>query len=113
MPGFEPTNIWTLIPWLLVYGLPAGLLYLQQRKGRKESQEFRAAQEAKTDAIHEQTVNSHKTNLREDMDQIRDLVKDGFGRVDERLDGVDERLRIVQRDLSIERQERIDGDKKD
>lgn len=113
MPGFEPTNIWTLIPWLMVYGTPALILYLQQRKGRKESRKFRADLDEKTNAIHEQTVNDHTTNMREDMDHIRDLVKEGFGKVDERLDGVDERLRIVQRDLSIERQERIDGDKKD
>lgn len=112
LPGFEPTNPWTLIPWLMVYGTPALVIYLQQRKGRKASEEFRAKQEKKTDEIHAQAVNSHSTNLREDIDGIRDLVKSGFANVDQRLDGVDDRLRIVQRDLSVERQERIDGDKK-
>lgn len=112
MPGFEPTNIWTLIPWLLVYGLPIAGLWISQRKNRKESKEFRADQVGKIDAIHEQAVNNHTTNMREDMDEIRDLVRAGFDKVDKRFDGVDEQFRIVQRDLSIERQERIDGDKK-
>lgn len=45
-----------------------------QKKGRARAQRT----DAKTNEIHEQTVNDHisKSNLRDDIDEIRDLVKD-------------------------------------
>lgn len=45
-----------------------------QRRGRDRAKKT----DAKTDAIHEQTVNDHasKSNLRDDIDEIRDIVKD-------------------------------------
>ena len=42
-----------------------------QRAGRARARKI----DAKTEAIHEQTVNTHDTNMRDDLDEIRDMVK--------------------------------------
>lgn len=47
----------------------------------------------KADKIVDQVVNSHSTNLRDDLDELRDLMSDGFNRL---LD-----------ELQLERRERM------
>lgn len=67
---------------MLIVALPAtiaaigtvivgGLTVRGQRAGRARARKI----DAKTDAIHEQTVNTHNTNMRDDLDEIRDMVK--------------------------------------
>lgn len=53
------------------------------------------------DAAVEQLRNSHGTNLRDDLDVIRDEVRAGFT-------GVTERLHELTTDLAWERRERMD-----
>ncbi|AMS01735.1 minor tail protein [Mycobacterium phage Brocalys] len=97
---------------LLIIGLPStiaaigtgivGVLTVRgQRKGRERARQI----DAKTDEIHEQTVNTHDTNMRDDLDEIRDLVRDGFKQVQRDIGGLREELRT-------ERLERIEGDKR-
>lgn len=70
---------------LLIIGLPAlvsaigvfivGIITVRgQKRGRARARRT----DAMTDEIHAQTVNDHisKSNLRDDIDEIRDLVKD-------------------------------------
>lgn len=47
-------------------------------RGQKKGAARAGRIDAKTDEIHEQTVNDHmsKSNLRDDIDEIRELVKD-------------------------------------
>lgn len=67
---------------MLIVALPAtiaaigtvivGVLTVRgQKAGRTRARKI----DAKTDAIHEQTVNTHNTNMRDDLDEIRDTVK--------------------------------------
>ncbi|AQT25848.1 hypothetical protein SimranZ1_36 [Mycobacterium phage SimranZ1] len=97
---------------LLIIGLPStiaaigtgivGVLTVRgQRKGRERARQI----DAKTDEIHEQTVNTHDTNMRDDLDEIRDLVRDGFKQIQRDIGGLREELRT-------ERLERIEGDKR-
>lgn len=43
--------------------------------------------------VHEQVKNTHTTNFREDLDQVRDLVIAGFKKVDARIDGIHDEIR--------------------
>ncbi|QDK01134.1 minor tail protein [Mycobacterium phage Purky] len=94
---------------LVIIGLPASLPAIAalwvtvrgQRKGRERARRI----DAKTDEIHEQVVNTHDTNLRADFDELRDLVTDGFRRVERDIGGMREEIRT-------ERKERIAGDKR-
>lgn len=78
---YEPDDTVGLLG-LLIIGLPAilaaigtiviGVLTVRgQRAGRARARKI----DAKTEAIHEQTVNTHDTNMRDDLDEIRDMVK--------------------------------------
>lgn len=62
-------------------------------------------QNRKLDAVHEQVSNSHESNLRDDIDAIRQEVARGFGQMHHRLN-------LLQSDLAWERQERIAGDRR-
>ncbi|WP_243858119.1 DUF2746 domain-containing protein [Mycobacterium sp. DL440] len=72
-----------------------------QRKGRERARKI----DAKTTEIHENTVNDHDTNLREDLDDIRDMLRDGFRQVERDIGGLREEMRT-------ERKERIAGDQR-
>lgn len=54
-------------------------------------------------AIRHQTENSHDTNLRDDIDEIRDIVRDGFKEVRGEI-------RELRGEISLERAERIESD---
>ncbi|AIM40975.1 hypothetical protein PBI_SQUIRTY_28 [Mycobacterium phage Squirty] len=94
---------------LFIIGLPGSLpafaaLWVAirgQRRGRARAKRV----DAKTDEIHEHVVNTHDTNLREDLDDLRDLVVDGFRRVERDIGGIREEIRT-------ERKERIAGDRR-
>ena len=60
---YEPDDTVGLLG-LLIIGLPATLAAIGT-----------IVIGAKTEAIHEQTVNTHDTNMRDDLDEIRDMVK--------------------------------------
>lgn len=61
-------------------------------------------QNKKLNAVHEQVTNSHQSNLRDDIDGIRNEMRHGFGQLHFRLN-------LLQNDLAWERQERIAGDR--
>ncbi|QKY79206.1 hypothetical protein SEA_RAYMOND7_27 [Mycobacterium phage Raymond7] len=74
-----------------------------QRKGRDRWSHDRETLRE----IHEETVNSHrgKSNMREDLDELRDLVANGFKRIERDIGGIREEIRT-------ERKERIAGDRR-
>lgn len=105
---FDPSDGIDLLGMLIV-GLPMSLPAVAalivtirgQRKGRERARKI----DAKTDEIHENTVNDHDTNMREDLDEIRDMLRDGFRRVERDIGGIREEMRT-------ERKERIAGDQR-
>lgn len=58
-------------------------------------------QNRKLNDVHEQVANSHQSNLRDDIDVIRNELRQGFGQMNYRLN-------LLHADLAHERQERID-----
>lgn len=94
---FNPENGWevALLAFISLCGVLTVVLpvWLNQRKHGKDLGD-----------IKHQVKNDHKTNLREDLDEIRDLVLEGFARNDRSLEGLRDELRL-------ERQERINGDR--
>ncbi|QDF19846.1 hypothetical protein SEA_FULBRIGHT_29 [Mycobacterium phage Fulbright] len=94
---------------LFIIGLPGSLPAIAalwvtvrgQRKGRERARRL----DAKTEEIHEHVVNTHDTNMRADLDALRDLVANGFKRIERDIGGIREELRT-------ERKERIAGDER-
>lgn len=94
---------------LVIIGLPASLPAIAalwvtvrgQRKGRERARRV----DAKTTEIHQHVVNTHDTNMREDLDELRDLVANGFKRIERDIGGIREEIRT-------ERKERIAGDRR-
>ncbi|WAY18381.1 DUF2746 domain-containing protein [Mycolicibacterium fortuitum] len=78
--SYNPDDGIDLLGLLIIWGVPTlgtiivGWLTVRgQMQGRARARKI----DAKTTEIHEQTVNDHitKSNLRDDIDEIRDLVK--------------------------------------
>lgn len=95
-----------LVPYLF-YAIPTAAVGALTWWGQRRAKKIRENDDTKplVKEIHEQVRNSHTSNMREDMDEIRDLLKSGFARVEHRIDG-------LQDDLRTERLERIAGDAK-
>lgn len=136
-PGYEPTGLLGLIPWL-VYLAPAAVptaalawVGLKAKASRRERDEktaqFREEQakktgelEAKTDAIHEtvgkvrdNVQNGHQTLMRDDLDGLLKGIREI--RDEQVIQGtaigkIDSRLITLTSDLSTERSERIAAD---
>ncbi|ALF00897.1 minor tail protein [Mycobacterium phage Serenity] len=54
--------------------------------------------------IKEQVANSHSTNLRDDIDEINRIIREGFAETRRDISGIRE-------DIRVERLERIEGDR--
>lgn len=79
--GYNPDDGIDILGLIIIWGVPTlgtvivGWLTVRgQIKGVARARKI----DAKTDEIHEQTVNDHgsKSNLRDDIDEIRELLKD-------------------------------------
>lgn len=93
-----------LVPYLF-YAAPAAIPTALLWWGQRKAKAHRKTDKPLLTEIHEQTVNDHKekSNLREDIDEIREIVRDGFRSVSRDIGGLREELRT-------ERLERIAGD---
>lgn len=82
---YDPVDSVDLIGLFLIFGLPALIaaagtiigIWLTARGQKKGAAQARKM-DAKTTEIHEQTVNDHaaKSNMRDDIDEIRNIVRD-------------------------------------
>lgn len=95
-----------MVPYLFSTATTLGtgaLVWWGQRKAKRHRKDDKPM----LAEIHEQTVNDHKekSNLREDIDEIREIVRDGFRNVHKDIGGLREELRT-------ERLERIAGDQR-
>ncbi|AXC38492.1 hypothetical protein SEA_RUBEELU_29 [Mycobacterium phage Rubeelu] len=108
---YEPDDTIGLLGLLVVNGaaiiaaIGTIVLSIITVRGQRAGQDRARKIDAKTDEIHEQVVNTHETNLRADFDELRDLVTDGFRRVERDIGGIREEIRT-------ERKERIAGDRR-
>ncbi|AGI12976.1 hypothetical protein PBI_BUTTERS_29 [Mycobacterium phage Butters] len=108
---YEPDDTIGLLGLLVVNGaaiiaaIGTIVLSIITVRGQRAGQDRARKIDAKTDEIHEQVVNTHDTNLRADFDELRDLVTDGFRRVERDIGGIREEIRT-------ERKERIAGDRR-
>lgn len=138
-PGYEPTGLLGLIPWVLWAApvvVPTAVLAWNGRKAResrkerdRKTDEFRKEQalkageiEAKTEAIHEtvgkvrdNVQNGHQTLMRDDLDGLVEGIK--AIRDEQTLQGaairkIDSRIITLGSDLSTERTERIAADER-
>lgn len=61
-------------------------------------------------AIRHQTENSHDTNLRDDIDEIREMVRDGMADIRSDISGIRKDIGGLRGELRTEREERIESD---
>lgn len=99
-PGFNPDG------WLdiLAYGIltvPAIIAAIAAVKAHGKA----AAHKDTSEQTLDQVKNDHDTNLRDDIDEIRELLRDGFSETRKDIGGLREELRT-------ERLERIEGDRR-
>lgn len=98
--SFKPDSWMDLVAYLIV-GLPAIIAAIAAIKAHGKASDHKDTSEQTLD----QVKNDHSTNLRDDIDEIRDLVRDGLTDIRRDIGGLREELRT-------ERLERIEGDRR-
>ena len=116
-PAYEPTGPFGLIPWI-VYALPFLLLawgqWWQNRKAKHQGNKVDQIQKT-VSTVRDNVQNGHQTLMRDDLDGLLAGIKSIRDKQDEHgksMVGVHRRLDQIADDLSTERKERIDGDKR-
>lgn len=61
-------------------------------------------------AVRGQVENSHDTNLRDDIDEIREMVRDGMADIRSDISGIRKDIGGLRGELRTEREERIESD---
>lgn len=102
-PEYTPETWLGVIPYVIA-GLPGVFAALGVFHGQLRAKERWDNHEQKADALLYEVQNDHRTNLRDDIDSIKDAVYEGFSETRKDLHGLREELRT-------ERVERIEGDK--
>ena len=102
--GFNPDNTLDLVAYLIV-GLPAIITALTAfAVQRKELRGQRALVEK---TLYE-VKNDHRSNLRDDIDELADAIHE----VKDEVRGVGRDVTGLREELRIERAERIEGDRR-
>ena len=109
--NFNPDSWMDVVAYLIV-GVPAIIAAVSALRtnqavdlARKTHEVANAAQTKTVDAVLDEVKNDHKTNLRDDLDQIRDMIHNG-------LSDIQQDIREIRSDIRTERVERIEGDRR-
>lgn len=99
--NFNPDSALDLIAYLIV-GIPA--IIAAVAAFMKQRQELKTHRKTAERMLY-QVENEHRSNLRDDIDDLASSIKEGFGDVQKDIRGLHEELRT-------ERMERIEGDRR-
>lgn len=99
--NFNPDSPWDLIAYLIV-GVPA--IIAAVATFMKQRQELKETRDTAKKMLY-QVENEHRSNLRDDIDDLAKAVKEGFKGVRQDVHGLQEEMRT-------ERIERIEGDRR-
>lgn len=102
-PNFDPSDGIDLAAYFII-GLPALIAACAAWYGQRKTREHTTELNQKADATLYEVRNDHRANLRDDIDDMKQLVKDGFADTRKDIHGLREELRT-------ERLERIEGDR--
>ncbi|QBJ00219.1 hypothetical protein SEA_PHARAOH_30 [Mycobacterium phage Pharaoh] len=102
-PVYQPTNWFDLAPYILL-SLPAILTAWLGVKNVKTTRQQHRENKQHISELKYEITNDHSSNIRHDMDLIRDLVRDGFHQITGEVEG-------LRRDIRTERRERIEADR--
>lgn len=110
MPPYNPDD-WMDLLGLAILGVPTIAAAYFANKARQDVKSVKDDQDTKhqeNKELAETTLyavtNNHSTHVRDDIDEIRNLVRDGFAETKRDIGGIREELRT-------ERIERIEGDR--
>lgn len=94
---------WMDVVAYAVISLPATIGAVAGWRWHKKATSRHEEQRSVSSQTLEQVSNSHPTNLRDDIDEIRDIARDGFKEIRAEF-------AAVRSELRTERMERIEGD---
>lgn len=102
-----PFNVdnWMDVIAYLVIGLPALVAAVATWRSQERYRARFTIHEASQQAVLDEVKNSHKTNLRDDIDALGAAITKGFIDVNHQIDG-------LRAELRTERVERIEGDRR-
>lgn len=107
MTPFNPDSIGDYLTLVfiaaLTFSVPAYFTYLAQRKVKQHTEEVKKSTNDIAEIKHH-TVNDHKTNMRDDLDEMRDLILAGFAETRREF-------QLVHEAINLERRDRIEGDR--
>lgn len=101
---FNPDN-WLDVIAYMVIGLPALIAALATWYQQSEYRQRFSKHEASQQLVLDEVKNSHKTNLRDDIDALGVAIDKGFAEVHTQING-------LRAELRTERVERIEGDRR-
>lgn len=101
--AFGPQN-WVDIIGYAVVGLPSTAAAIATLRFQHRAKRHRDDQKSMATATFNQVTNNHGTNLRDDIDELAQAIRDGFSDTRRDIGGLREELRT-------ERIERIAGDR--
>lgn len=90
--------------YAFIIGLPGMAAAVLAFYGQRKAKERWTRQEKQSDEIHFQVKNDHPSNFRDDLDDLKRIVQEGFRNIHIDVNGLREELRT-------ERVERIEGDR--
>lgn len=101
---FNPDSIGDYLTLILIAALTFSVpAYFANRKVRQHTEEVKKSATDIAEIKHH-TVNDHKTNMRDDLDEMRDLILAGFA--ESRRE-----FQLVHEAINLERRDRIEGDR--
>lgn len=100
----DARDIWDLW-YAFVIGIPATIAAVATLWGQRKARDRWNRQERVSDEIRFEVRNDHKTNLRDDITELKTVISQGFKEI--RQD-----VHQIREELSQERKERIEGDRK-
>lgn len=100
---FNPDDWIDLLAYLII-GLPALVAAIAAVRNHKKVDVIHANQKLTSDEILYEVRNDHRTNLRDDIDNMSKAINEGFIEVRRELHG-------IRSELNTERVARIEGDR--
>jgi hypothetical protein len=97
--------------YAVIIGFPGVVAAVLAYYGQQKAKQRWNRQAKQSDEIHYQVKNDHPSNFRDDLDELKRIVQEGFQNIHKSFSEVHVDVSGVREELRTERLERIAGDK--